>query len=679
MSRSGSREAPRAARGSTRPAAPRLIPALPWRSPALIAAALAAAASALISVTYRIDDPDLWQHLAVGRFVWTQHALPLIHQWTWPSWGQPDVNPSWGFEALLWPFWDRGGLVGLSVWRWITTLAAFGFAWAAARQMGARGLVPAFVIAVCALTYRQRSDVRPETLSVVLLAVMMWLLESRRAGGPDRSMALVPIAWAWANTHLSYYIGLLLIALYAADDLLARRPGARRLALIFAGALAISFVNPFGWRALAQPFQYALFWSHEPVFQNIPELGPPDWLFNLRNGLPLLIAGWPALVIWRFRHRRIDPVEWALMLAFTAQSLMAQRFVGFYTVVAMPFLSRDLSEALAAIRRDPPRLPLAARATAVAIACFAVGTFEWQRWGYPPGIALVDGAYPMRACEFMAAHEVRGRGMNQFGMSSWQIYRFWPDRWRLPFMDIHQSGTRADRDLYQFAQVDDRGWKTIDERHHFDYALLIRVQYPADRLLDALDADTAFALVFKDDAAALYVRRAGSLAAVAERFAYRRVPAGNRALGELGRRVARDSSLRGPVKAELDREITESPWHGQAKSLEANLALLIADWSQARVLLDSVQAIDDHRPRLFLRFGLIDLVNGRPREALRQFAKEQQRNGHSAEAELAEGRAWAALGNRGRARAAYRRALKLDAGFQEAADSLAALDRQGGS
>ena len=39
-------------------------------------------------------------------------------------------------------------------------------------------------------------------------------------------------------------------------------------------------------------------------------------------------------------------------------------------------------------------------------------------------------------------------------------------------------------------------------------------------MVEHLDGDSAFALVFMDDAAALYVRRDGPLATVAERLEY---------------------------------------------------------------------------------------------------------------------------------------------------------------
>src|SRR5262249_29442133 len=106
---------------------------------AWVALATLAVRLALLLVTFPFHDKDLWQHLEVGRVIWAQHAIPRTHVWTWPTYGAPDVLPSWLFRALLYPFWAAGGEVGLYAWRWITLLAAFGPLFLAARAAGARG------------------------------------------------------------------------------------------------------------------------------------------------------------------------------------------------------------------------------------------------------------------------------------------------------------------------------------------------------------------------------------------------------------------------------------------------------------------------------------------------------------------------------------------------------------
>src|SRR5512135_3160820 len=88
-------------------------PALPLSHPATLAVALVAAAALVLSVSFALFDSDLWQHLAVGRAIWALREVPRTQVWTWPTYGAPGVTPSWGFRALLWPFWSLGGVHGL--------------------------------------------------------------------------------------------------------------------------------------------------------------------------------------------------------------------------------------------------------------------------------------------------------------------------------------------------------------------------------------------------------------------------------------------------------------------------------------------------------------------------------------------------------------------------------------
>jgi tetratricopeptide (TPR) repeat protein len=641
----------------------------------MIAAALAATISIVISTSFAIFDPDLFQHLLVGKVIWQTHGVPQHHLWTWPSYGQFQVLPSWLFRALLWPFWSIGGVWGLFAWRWSTTLAAFGVAWATARRLGARGLAPLAVIALCALVYRQRSMPRPETLVAVLLALELWILETRRQGGPDRSAWLIGIAWVWANAHLSYYLGLAVLGVFWLDARLAASPARARLGVILAMCGAVSFLNPFGWRALWQPFEYFLYWRHEPIFQVIGELEPITWAVNVENGLPLLMLGWPALFLWRAARGRFDRVEAVLGLAFTGLTLFGQRFLGSYAVIAAAYVSRDLADAIGSTG-IAARMPAWGRAGLVALASLGVGLREWSAPDMPLGIRLRPLWYPERACDFMAEHGVRGRGFNHFDLAGYQLYRFWPDRERLPFIDIHQTAARADRDAYARLLSEPSPWTGLDARHHFDYALLSRRVLQPNGALDALDADSSFALVFLDDVAALYVRRAGPLSPVAARFGYRLLPAGSARIGDLQRRCAADSIVCRDLEAELGRAIAGSPRDSQARSLLASVALSTGRTAEARAQLQAALAVDPSTLRAHERLGILALRDDDPRGALEEFQAELRRNGPLPGLWLRMGEAQHRLGDTAAAARDFRRELSRHPENQAAADSLAALPKR---
>src|SRR6185295_6079272 len=126
------------AAGAQKPA-PVGAPPTPLAHPAMLFALLIAAGGVLASVTFRLFETDFWQHLTVGKAIWTLHRVPTTQLWSWASYGDPEMNSAWLFRALIWKFWSAGGVWGLFEWRWATTLGAFALLWAAARRMGARG------------------------------------------------------------------------------------------------------------------------------------------------------------------------------------------------------------------------------------------------------------------------------------------------------------------------------------------------------------------------------------------------------------------------------------------------------------------------------------------------------------------------------------------------------------
>jgi tetratricopeptide (TPR) repeat protein len=664
-------------------------PSLPLRHPALLAAAAVAALCLLASVTFRIADPDLWQHLAVGKALWTTHALPRTNVWTWPTYGEAQVLPSWGFRVLLWPFWALGGERGLLAWRWLTTLGAFGLLWAAARRMGARGFSALAVMVLCALIFRKRSEMRPETLVAILLALEIWILEARRCGGPDRSPWLVAIACAWVNVHISWPIGLAVLGFHAFDDLITNAPGpsgaprplAVRSRLVWVGlaAVAASFLNPFGWSAVWQPFDFVLHERHESIFRGIAELQPVQWEHNLTNGLPLLVAAWPLLALARARRLGIDWAEALTLAFFLSIGLSSQRFIGFLALAAAPYVARDLAALLDVAGAAAPRAaawlaPPAVRATLVAVACVAGSIPDWAAAQTTFGLSLDLSQTPVGACDFIARHGIRGRGFSPFHFGGYVLWRFWPDPGRLPFMDIHQTGTREDRALSVAAFASRPAYRQLVARHGFDYAIVDRQTPFQYRLLDFFDEDSTWSLVFVDDAAALYLRRTGATAAVADSFRYRAWPAGYSNIGEVYQRYRADPSVRAEVDRELARQVESSPWNAMAHNYRANLALLSNRPTDAERELRAALAVSPRVLTAHERLGLIALQQGRARDALHEFMLERRDDPRTTRLEMAIAEAWRELGDFGRARAWYRREIERQPDNRIARDSLAALE-----
>ena len=558
-------------------------------------------------VTHRLADPDLWEHLRVGRTIWERHAIPMVHEWTWPRFGEHEVLPSWLFRALLWPFYAAAGAWGLQAWRWLTTLGAFALLALTARRLGARGMLPWLALLLCALVYRQRSQVRPETLVAVLMALELFLLERVRAGSRRAAYALPAVALVWTNAHISYWIGIALIVLFAADAWWRERKPPRVLLLALAGSVAASFVNPFGWEALWQPFDYQLHLRNDPLFRTIAELKPVDWSENVWNGLPVLVVAWPLLALARARRAGVDLVEWGLLVVFGALGLGAQRFLGFFAIVAAPYVTRDLA-LLCEGRRSFGPWPRALAVSAAGLAMVAL-ELSHARLGFGPGI---DTRFaPVAACDYIERAGVRGRGLNEFWQGGYLLWRFWPERDRLPFIDIHQSAKPGDRALMARLGDDPLAFPALDREHHFEWVLTTPTRNLSGALPDELDADSSWRLVFYDDAALLYVRRGGALASIAERDGYRLLCGGNERLTRLGALVEADSVARAALAGELARAIAASPAHaGLAHRLLANVAVIEHRWPDALAELDAAIASGIEVPGLRERRAQVAAMAG---------------------------------------------------------------------
>jgi tetratricopeptide (TPR) repeat protein len=251
----------------------------------------------------------------------------------------------------------------------------------------------------------------------------------------------------------------------------------------------------------------------------------------------------------------------------------------------------------------------------------------------------------------MARNGLRGRGLNYFEEGGYLLWRFWPDRGRLPFMtNAPELSSPEVRDhFWRSTGVWDE-WRRTDEQYRFDWALLKRHRIPGDRLMDFLDADSSFVLVFVDDASALYVKRDGSLAPIARRFGYRWVSGGDERRLALGPVLLRDSTARSAMREELERAVGSSPAHASTTEVLVYMLMFDSQWREAESWLEEAKRLNPDLEAYDFRRGTIALSTGRPAMAVESFQKERRRRETPAVDQRLASALWAAHDSRGAVR-----------------------------
>jgi hypothetical protein len=254
---------------------------------------------------------------------------------------------------------------------------------------------------------------RPQTLSYVLFALVLWLLEISRTHSRLRFL-LVPLLWVWVLCHGSFLLGFALVLgelIYAWWVSHEKAADLRPRILVLGMAGLASWINPYGWSL----WVYVVHVSTDSAIANtITEWQSPNFHLTI-----LKIAIWVpvlALVATGWRRRRTwlsyDGVWTAILLLATLQSV---RFLPYFALEwGIPVLigSQGLTF------RHVNRLILAG--TLVVLSAFLL----FSQPIIPPG--QVAASEPTAEVNFLKDQPDHGRVFNYYVWGGYLIWRSVP-------------------------------------------------------------------------------------------------------------------------------------------------------------------------------------------------------------------------------------------------------------
>jgi hypothetical protein len=428
-----------------------------------------------------VVDPDVFWHLATGRYMWATGRIPHADPFSWTVPGRAWIAHEWLTELWLYPLYSHGGYAALMLVFAAIITAAFAVSYATARLLGASRLLGVGVTVLAAVASSHTWGVRPQMLSMLLMALTAWLLT--RAGLPalptaqDNGHAVAAgrrrALWAlpalmvlWANLHGGFIFGLALIGIFtlgqSAEAWWARRArhaDARggqwaRSWRLLALCVAACLLNPNGLKGLIYPFSYL---GNNASTRYIAEWVSPDFhqgRYQIFEALLLALIAGVAL-----SPRRPRVTEVLLMLAFTYLGLASVRNINLFAVIVAPLVAVYLSFAWRAWRTrgmaDAPSghttRPGVTPAKAVlnlALAAVIAGTVlvvSAPGLTYAHNVQMQARQFPAGAVRYLRAHRPAGPLLNSYDWGGYLIWTLYPrvrvyvdgrpDMYRDHFMD----------------------------------------------------------------------------------------------------------------------------------------------------------------------------------------------------------------------------------------------------
>ncbi|MGI4854132.1 MAG: hypothetical protein ACRYF4_08835 [Janthinobacterium lividum] len=309
--------------------------------------ALAVALFCLLLVPRSMADPDIWWHLRNAQTMLTQHIFVTHDTYSFTVQGVPWIDHEWLAELPFYLAWKAGGSTGVYLVTETLTLSIFlpvlFLCWKASRSALTACVATATVVLLATVS------LGPRTLLFGWLCLVCELvLLERFRHDAKAALALPPLYLLWVNLHGSWLIGLGVLAIVVASGHLPlqrawiyadrfTRQQSRMLAVAAAGIIPALFCNPWGWRLVAYPFNFAF-------RQTLNVASIDEWrslqLHSMRGDVFLAAV---ALLVGRQLWRpRAWSVQEVLLLAGGLYAAMThERFLFLLAILAAPIAARS--------------------------------------------------------------------------------------------------------------------------------------------------------------------------------------------------------------------------------------------------------------------------------------------------------------------------------------------------
>jgi len=576
-----------------------------------------------------VFDPDAPWHLRTGEWILEHGSLPRVDPFSHTYAGKPWHFVDWGGDVVLAAIYSKAGLSGLEALG--AVLAALAMVLVALTSLRRRdGRVPWSLVAVgLLLSYASSAPFftpRPQTFAWVLAALeMLLLVRIDEQPGWGRLLAVPALLVLWSNLSSSVSLGVALFLLFVLGTLLRsaweRQPGWQRVAARFSivGLLAIiaMFVspNPLGRLAavngLGASRSLALISEWQPT-EASALLGP-------LGAIGLLVILGIAL-----DRARVQP--WELLLVLASGWLISRhvRMTPLAAFVAAPIGYRHL---LAAFSVRAFRLTAWAWLDGLATAILLLAVFAtaflfgrpnaWLGQAQRPRSEWSARILPIAAAAFLRQERVQGPMFNSFHFGGYLMHEV-PDL--LVFIDgrtrmVYDDDFFIENVSIERAPDPAKAWRPLFLR----YGVEVAVVAPG-RSSRTLAHDPDWTLIFIDDVAHVYVRRAGPNAALAERLTYRQLGGSPEATAGADPRAATPVLL-----AELDRAIAQSAATIALRVMRAQARATQGDLGGAEVDLREATKLAPDMAYLWVRLGSFLAGQGRLVEARRVLATAMAR------------------------------------------------------
>jgi hypothetical protein len=419
---------------------------------------------------------DLGRHILLGKLIVHTMSVPKINLLSYAFANYPFVNSHWLSEVIFYIVDGLSGLQGLLVITTIISFLSFGLIYLVAVRRSGVKLENLYLINFAALLYlgiyMERTGIRPEIFSYLLLSIFMYILYKYKKGYTKLIFLLIPLEALWVNLHIYFLIGVILVGIFLLSEVWGQRKNfknslkiqkTKNLILVFIAIVLTTLLNPDTYKGALFPFNFSSNYGVQPIenYNIFALLSNPPISFGI---LMFTIAAILFILLLCIYKKR-ESLDILLGLSFLIFAVFAARNVGIFvfttfSIFASALLSLDFLQ-------KNKVLVLCIFFACIFLFISEINTLQTRR-----AVDLNTTNTFKFALDFFIKNDIHGPIYNNFDIGGYFAYRLYPQE--EPFLDERPEAYPADffKKDYDNMQLSIDYFNLLAEKYKFNAAII---------------------------------------------------------------------------------------------------------------------------------------------------------------------------------------------------------------
>jgi hypothetical protein len=387
-----------------------------------------------------IWDSDFWLHIATGKWVVENNALPTVDPFQVFSDSNKIRNDTvlkgqWLGQVALYKVYDLFGAQGIVFLRAGILVLCLFLLFVRARAQNASLIATWLIVSLAGLISLGFTSDRPQLFSYLFAALIFLVLEWYEKYRKAKYLLVLPlIGLIWANTHGGFILLVVLLFIYVLLDSLqslAKNKSIDGHAIwligIFISFVLATLLTPNG----ITTYQYLFSLEGSQLQSMTSEYRSSFKLYELGYMLPQL---WVVLIyalslVALFGLFRAPPNRLLIMFLLAAISAWSYRYFAFFIFISGPYIAQGVTLAMRDYRFGEIQFFQVINKYSgllfLIVALVMLGFGLKNNWIFHKDVKA--SMYPVGATEFIKAQGLHGKVFNHMQWGGYLIWHLYPD------------------------------------------------------------------------------------------------------------------------------------------------------------------------------------------------------------------------------------------------------------